>query len=236
MVDTTSCGSSCNQGHSAPDRLGLLCHEMMDANFLTTILFKLCPDLPVDVLQTREDLGTWVRGVTPATRLVAFCSGVVVPAEILAALGGPAYNFHPGSPDYPGRFPAAFALYDGVATFGATLHEMAERVDSGPIVGCTRFAVPPGSSYRWLVAKAHQAALHLFFEAVRPLARSAAPLRPLPLVWGGRRCTQRALEQACCLSVDATADDMERRWGSFAQVPGARLYIMLHGRRFELAA
>jgi len=220
----------------APDRLGLLCHEMMDANFLTAILSRVRPDLPVDVLYTREDLTAWVATVTPATRLVAFCSGVLVPGEVLGALGGPAYNFHPGSPEYPGRFPAALALYDGVTTFGATLHEMAVRVDSGPIVGGLRFVVPPGSDYRWLVAKAHQATLHLFLQVVPALARSSAPLARVPLSWGVRQCSQRALDRACCLPSDITAEDMERRCRSFAQIPGARLYVMLQGRRFDLTA
>ncbi len=219
-----------------PDRLGLLCHEVMDANFLTSILYRIRPDLPVDVLYTREDLEAWTAQITPLSRLLAFCSGVVVPAEILGALGGPAYNVHPGSPDYPGRFPTAFACYDETPLFGATLHEMAVRVDSGPIVGVVRFEVPSGSPYQWLAGKAHQAAIHLFLEAARDLACSSAPLRRLPVAWGPRRCTQKLLEQACCLPVDITDQEMERRQASFGQVLGAKLYITICGRRFDLAA
>ncbi len=220
----------------APDRLGLLCHEVMDGNFLCAVLFQVRPDLPVQVLHTRDDLDAWMSGVTPAARLIAFCSGVVVPAAYLAVLGGQAYNFHPGTPDYPGRFPTAFARYDGAALFGATLHQMATRVDSGPIVGVVQSPVPPGSSYQWLAAKAHQAALHLFLETVDALACSLAPLPPLSLSWGARQCSLKALEQACCLPNDISAEELERRCGSFGQVLGAKLYVMLSGRRFELAA
>ena len=221
---------------SRPDRLGLLCHEVMDANFLTSALYRIRPDLPVDILYSREDLEAWAAQITPLSRLLAFCSGVVVPAEILAALGGPAYNVHPGSPEYPGRFPTAFARYDETPLFGATLHEMAVRVDSGPIVGVVQFEVPFGSTYQWLAGKAHQAALHLFLEAARDLACSSAPLCRLPVAWGPRRCTQKLLEQACCLPVDITDQEMERRQASFGQVLGAKLYITICGRRFDLAA
>ena len=129
-----------------------------------------------------------------------------------------------------------FAVYDGAPTFGATLHEMIPRVDSGLIVGCLQFPVPPGSNYQWLAAKAHQAALHLFLETVDALACSLAPLPPLSLSWGARQCSLKALEQACCLPNDISAEELERRCGSFGQVLGAKLYVMLSGRRFELAA
>ena len=68
------------------------------------------------------------------TRLIAFCTSIIVPAAALAALPGPGYNFHPGPPSRPGRYPSVFALYDGDRRFGITVHEMHARVDSGPIV------------------------------------------------------------------------------------------------------
>ncbi len=217
-----------------PDRLGLLCNEVMDANFLTTILYMVRPELRVDVLLSREDLDAWADGATTASRLIAFCSSVVVSADILSKLGGPAYNFHPGPPEYPGKHPVAFALYDGATTFGATLHEMAVRVDSGPIVGTLQFPVPPGSLYLWLMARTHQAALHLFLQSVVALARSPEPLTRLPISWGTRRCGQKALDEACHLPFDVKADELERRRNSFGQVPGANLYVMLQGRRSDL--
>ena len=66
---------------------------------------------------------------------------MIVPAEILNALPSPAYNFHPGPPDYPGIFPSVYALYDGAAAFGVTLNEMIREVDAGPIIAVERFAV-----------------------------------------------------------------------------------------------
>lgn len=174
-----------------PDRIGLLCNEVLDDNFLTTILYMVRPELQVDVLLSTNDLDAWTQNITPATRLVAFCSSVVVPMHILNRLAGPAYNFHPGPPEYPGKHPVAFALYDSATIFGATLHEMGLPVDSGPITGTLQFPVPPGSPYLWLMARTHQAALHLFLQSVVALARSLAPLNRLPASWGTRRCGQK---------------------------------------------
>jgi hypothetical protein len=76
-------------------------------------------------------------------RLVAFCTAVVVPPRILARIGCGAYNFHPGPPTYPGRFPSCWGSYEDARRFGATLHAMAARVDEGPIIAVEWFAVEP---------------------------------------------------------------------------------------------
>src|ERR1700683_4235211 len=75
-------------------------------------------------------------------RLIAFVTAEIVPPSVLARLGYGAFNFHPGPPSYPGWAPAHFALYDEAAEFGATVHAMAARVDSGAIVEAVHFPIP----------------------------------------------------------------------------------------------
>jgi len=217
-----------------PDRLGLLCADVKDANFLTAILAGVRPDLPVDVMMSGPALDAWARWITPASRLIAFCTGIVVPAEVLAALGGPAYNFHPGPPAYPGKYPALFAVYDGATKFGATLHEMRARVDSGPIVGVTEFPVPPDADAPWLEAHAHQAALHLFLRCVRDLACDREPLEALSVNWSNRRCSRQAFEELCTLTPEVSAEELERRKRVASQMPGATLRVLVHGLGFDL--
>src|SRR6185437_8260142 len=97
----------------------------------------------IAVAQTRAELDAALAQGTADTRLVAFGAGVIVPQTILSALPGPAYNLHPGPPDYPGLFPSVYALYDGATSFGVTLHEMAAEVDAGPVVSVNRFVIGP---------------------------------------------------------------------------------------------
>ncbi|MEJ0067722.1 MAG: formyltransferase family protein [Pseudomonadota bacterium] len=116
-------------------------------------------------------------------RLIAFCTETIVSATQLAALGGPAYNFHPAPPGYPGSHPASFALYDGVTRFGATVHEMAVRVDSGPIVDVEWFDVEPETGIFALEDKAGEGRCPAILAA-RPGARAlrhaiAAGHRPM---------------------------------------------------------
>src|SRR6516164_8934957 len=111
---------------------------------LAALLREHNPALAFRGAVTRDELLAIAPEELRDARLVAFTSGVVVPSDVLDALGHGAYNFHPGPPDYPGWAPAHFALYEGAETFGATAHVMAARVDSGPIVGIEPFEIPNG--------------------------------------------------------------------------------------------
>ncbi len=108
----------------------------------TALLKEHNPRLSFRYALTAEDVAAFDAHTLAHSRLLAFTTGVIVPARVLNALGHGAYNFHPGSPDYPGWAPAHFALYEGAQTFGATAHVMLERVDAGPIIGVETFVIP----------------------------------------------------------------------------------------------
>lgn len=110
---------------------------------LSHIIRQHNPSLDISVVHNRNDLLTLPTISTSYTRLISFCSSIVVPAETLNALPGPSYNFHPGPPERPGRYPSVFALYEGADRFGVTVHEMNATVDSGAIVAAEWFAFPP---------------------------------------------------------------------------------------------
>ncbi|WP_152426744.1 formyltransferase family protein [Paramagnetospirillum caucaseum] len=145
-----------------------------------------------------------------SARLVAFVFPEIVPGGVLRRLGYGAYNFHPGPPEYPGWAPAAFALYDGAATFGATLHEMAARADAGTICDVESFAVPAGCDLRRLEELAYAASLHLFERWAEALV---SPLRPprLPLRWGARQCTRKGFAELAGIPEGASEEERRRR-------------------------
>ena len=170
-------------------------------------------------------------------RLIAFTTSVIVPDEILNALGFRAYNFHPGSPSYPGWAPAPFAIYDRARSFGATAHEMVEEVDAGPIVGADLFDIPPGTTVEGLETLAFSRLALLYRRLAGPLATSAEPLPQLPVRWSGRKSTRRMCASACEIPVDISADELTRRVAAFGSLAvGISPTITLHGFQFRIAS
>lgn len=150
-------------------------------------------------------------------RLIAFCTGVVVPPDVLDALPGPAYNFHPGPPTYPGSWAAGFALYDGATRFGATLHVMERRVDEGAIIDVDWFDLPAGVKLRYdeLEVMAYQRCIGLFQTYAAPLAAADAPLPHSAETWSG---TKRTKAEAAALREpprDASEAEIRRRFRAF---------------------
>jgi methionyl-tRNA formyltransferase len=52
-----------------------------------------------------------------------------------------AFNFHPGSPDYPGIGCLNFELYEEAREYGVTCHHMVPKVDTGGIIAVKHFAI-----------------------------------------------------------------------------------------------
>jgi len=167
-------------------------------------------------------------------RLIGFVTSVLVPGRILGALGYGAYNFHPGSPRYPGWMPAHFATYDRAGEFGATAHVMIEKVDAGPIVAVDYFGVPLNTTVAELGVMAYASVARLFWRLAADLATRREPLPELPVRWAGRKTTQRLYRTMCDVPADISGDDLARRIGAF----GAGHFdlwptVTLHGHRFR---
>jgi len=66
--------------------------------------------------------------------------GPIIPLSILKNFKY-CINFHPGTPNYPGRDPHHWALYENAKYFGVTIHFMNEKVDSGKIIYVKKFKI-----------------------------------------------------------------------------------------------
>jgi methionyl-tRNA formyltransferase len=190
----------------------------------------------VRVLLTRADLDAAMTALAPDTRLVSFGSGVIVPADILSRLPGPAYNFHPGPPEYPGLFPSVHALYEGRTELGITLHEMAPQVDSGPIVAVNRFQILPGSDRLALDSVTFRLMLEMFSQWAERLANVATPIARQNLSWSGRRRSRADFEALCDLGEDPSPDEFARRLRAVGEGPDHALTFTRFGRRFRLVS
>ena len=176
------------------------------------------------------------QDVLGRSRLITFTTGVIVPSEILAAVGHGAYNFHPGPPNYAGWAPAHFAMYDGAESFGATAHVMEPRVDCGAIIGTETFDIPNGVDVRGLEQMTFVRTAYLFWRMSRDLACHARPLPVLPIAWSGIKSTRQMYARMCDMAADIDPAEMMRRVRAFHDdFRGIPLTITLHGMRFQLA-
>lgn len=169
-----------------------------------------------DSLRAALDLGGGAAA-NVGCRLIAFCTGVVVPPDVLAALPGPAYNFHPGPPTYPGSRAAGFALYEGATRFGATLHVMERRVDEGAIIDVDWFDLPADVKLRHdeLEVMAYQRCIGLFQKYAAHLAADDAPLLHSAETWSGIKRTKADAAALREPPRDASEQEIRRRFRAF---------------------
>ena len=183
-----------------------------EAPALSGILRDHNPTLEVTVATTMSALGE--AGAGAGTRLLSFCSAIIVPGAWLAALPGPSYNFHPGPPERPGRYPSVFALYEDAKQFGVTVHEMRASVDSGPIVAAEWFDIPPGCDLQTL-EEMTLTGLAVLFRSLAPLlARTMAPLPRQSVAWRGRKTTKADCDALCLTTPDMDPVEAARRRGA----------------------
>lgn len=181
-------------------------------------------------------LRTLVQTLAPGARLISYLSPVIVPADCLQAFSLGAYNFHPGTPDYPGTAPEAWACYEGAKTFGATLHVMEAMVDAGEIIATESLPVGNAKGRPGYATVARQA-LALLLSRMAPALVREAPLAPEGRGhWAQTRHTNDEYAKMCELSPDITPEELTRRLISFGPPGPVEFSLRLHGYRFVMEA
>ncbi len=92
---------------------------------------------------------------------------------VLSAPAIGAFNLHPGPlPEFAGLNTPCWALYEGVTSFGVTLHWMVPQVDGGPIAYEDRFPVSDGMTGIELYGVCSRRGLHLLDRLLQEAVRS----------------------------------------------------------------
>jgi folate-dependent phosphoribosylglycinamide formyltransferase PurN len=131
--------------------------------------------------------GLPVRGdhrYTPSARGLSVHYQRIVPAALIDAYEG-LWNLHPGLlPWGRGMYPVFWALWEDKPA-GATLHELVEALDAGPVVAWTQVDVRPDDTGGSLHARVQDAEKALF-DAYWPriVAGEPLPASPQPAAGG----------------------------------------------------
>lgn len=95
-----------------------------------------------------------------------------------------AINIHAASPEYPGRDPHHYAIYDKAKQYGAVAHIIEKKVDTGDIIDAELFDVPPNISAQGLLDLANNAGMTLLMRIVLDIVESK-PIHPNGMKWSG---------------------------------------------------
>lgn len=193
----------------------ILLTSAVERPIFTSVLHAHNPRLTVTPVATLAELNALKPDLLARARLIAYVTGIIVPAKVLDQLGYGGYNFHPGPPNYPGWAPAHFAFYQRATEFGATAHVMVARVDEGPIVGAEMFPIPPDASVASLEGMTYARLSHLFWTLAQPLATRSEPLARLPIRWSGTKTTRRDYAAIRGIALNISRDELDRRIKAF---------------------
>ena len=201
-----------------PNEIILLTGDV-EGPYLTDILRKHNPEVAVVIAENRDHLSDVCLSPTPdehfVRRLIAYCTDIIVPKDVLTCVTSPAYNFHPGPPEYPGSSASGFAIYDGARKFGVCAHEMEENVDSGTIVGVERFDIGADIRFVDLDLMAYRQLFQLFSRLAPALACDDMPLPAIDAQWGTRKTTKADVEKMKNITADTSEEEIRLRWRAF---------------------
>lgn len=211
-------GRRCGTLTPMVDRVLLLTGEM-ERPVLSRALARDHTHLAVQPVTTADELG-YAASANHAgrTRLVAFSTNVMVPMDVLDRVcTHGAINFHPGPPEVPGVHTAAFALYEGLDTFGVTVHQMTARPDDGAIIRAQRFPISPGTSREALEIETYTLLARVFMAMASDLGNFETELPPAPDErWSPSLRTFAQYERLRRISIDLDDGEADRRRRAFA--------------------
>lgn len=178
-----------------------------DASAVSRAVEETKPDLLVSVLFTRR-----------------------VPSEIVRRIRS--INLHCAPlPAYAGSNATLWAVLNEERRFGATLHEMSDRFDEGPIVETGGFDVPAGVTNAELYALAHEDGFQLLSRSFERLVVGAYVARPQS---GSRRSFQRVVLPSRELDPSMDSATVARLARAFHFPPFEPAYLTIEGRRYHV--
>jgi len=158
-----------------------------DADRRAAIVAETPDDLDVCFVVDKSDLVRLTAAYEPA---IGLCAGYrwLLPPEVIAIPRFGVVNSHPALlPRHRGPYPFAWAIREGDAELGLTLHLMDERFDTGPVLAQGSRPMPADQTIGGLVTVLRELARELYPDALqRVLAGERGdPQRSEGVTWAG---------------------------------------------------
>ena len=158
-----------------------------DADRRAAVVAETPDDLDVCFVVDKSDLVRLTAAYEPA---IGLCAGYrwLLPPEVIAIPRFGVVNSHPALlPRHRGPYPFAWAIREGDAELGLTLHLMDERFDTGPVLAQGSRPMPADQTIGGLVTVLRELARELYPDALqRVLAGERGdPQRSEGVTWAG---------------------------------------------------
>lgn len=131
--------------------------------------------------ETMQELPAFLRSVSPDILCVASLSQLLREAVLQIPRHG-AINLHPSLlPKYHGPFPWFWQYHDFGTEWGATIHEIDEGQDTGPILKQQGVSIEVGTDVADAMRNVGAVGAKLFVEVLEEIATGTSKARPQPM-------------------------------------------------------
>jgi methionyl-tRNA formyltransferase len=138
------------------------------------------PLVPADSVNAPEYLAR-VRSLQPDV-IVSVAAPEIFRADLLGAARLGCINLHSGRlPRYRGMMPTFWQMASGEPSVTITVHEMAEELDAGAVLGTRTAPIEPGATLAEMMIAGKREGARLMIQVLRELAAGTAKPRPLDM-------------------------------------------------------
>jgi methionyl-tRNA formyltransferase len=184
------------------------------------------------IASSQQDLLTLIdQGVD---LVLSFATSIIVDSNSLKHKYTKFVNVHSATPNFPGRDPHHFAIYNESKIYGATIHYMNEKVDSGKIINVVYEKVPIGATPGCLLRIGNEASLKLIKKFFLDYLSNGWPLPNNSYNWSGITTKRLDFTKLCEINPGIDKLEFEKRYKA-TYMPGySNLFINIHGKKFMI--
>jgi len=193
---------------------------------------KILSQFDIKWFDTKDELFKYFLTSISKPILISYNHNIIFPKWLLdKVIVG--YNIHSAPPEYPGRDPHHFAIYDQVSEYGSTVHIIDEKVDNGPIILNSKFDCSNIYSPIQLLDITNVHSL-LLIEKLLSMILNNEEIKPIKLNWGTRRTTRKMFLEYCRINTAISKEELEKRIRAFSVKGYNNITLQLHGYVFRL--
>lgn len=194
--------------------------------------FKQWNHLNINLCKSNEELLALINNIEPLHYLVTYNTSTIITRACIDKFRS-AYNIHAASPEFPGRDPHHWAVYRKAKQYGATLHVLEEKVDSGAIIKTSLFNTTDNNSPQELLDLANKEAI-LLLEWILNNFEHSIQMTNSELKWGEIKTKRQDLLDICNLTDIENDEEINIRIKAFYSTKVNNFYIQKGKYKFYL--